>query len=140
MRIAIFLAALVICSNALAHVHKDETSSKSFKQAVFIVSPLDGATVSKEFKVVFGITGMTVSPAGIEKANSGHHHLLIDGKKLPDLSKPLGGDVRHFGAGQTETILVLEPGEHSLQLILADHMHLPHQPPVVSKKITITVK
>lgn len=107
---------------------------------VYIVSPKNGENVSKTFSVVFGIQGMKISPAGIEKANTGHHHLLVDGAQLPDLTKPLGKSVTHFGGGQTETKLTLEPGIHTLQLILADYKHLPHVPAVISKKITITVE
>ncbi len=105
----------------------------------YIVSPVDGATVPSTFTVVFGLSGMGVAPAGTDKANTGHHHLVIDGE-LPDMSMPLGKDVKHFGGGQTETTLTLEPGTHTLQLVLGDMAHKPHNPPVVSEKITITVE
>ncbi|RMH15863.1 MAG: DUF4399 domain-containing protein [Gammaproteobacteria bacterium] len=109
---------------------------------VFIVSPKDGATVKSPFEVKFGISGMTVAPAGVKKPNTGHHHLLIDMDKLPDLTKPLpkSKQLIHFGKGQTSTKLTLKPGKHTLQLLLADYRHLPHKPAVFSKKITITVK
>lgn len=107
--------------------------------SVYIISPQDDATVTSPVVVQFGLKGMGVSPAGVEKANTGHHHLLIDAD-LPDLTKPLGAEVKHFGGGQTETSLELSPGKHTLQLILADYKHQPHSPAVVSKKITITVK
>jgi hypothetical protein len=107
---------------------------------VYIVSPENGATVERTFTVVFGLSGMGVAPAGIERENTGHHHLLID-KDIPaDLSQPLGGDVMHFGLGQTEATLTLEPGTHTLQLVLGDHLHIPHNPPVVSEKVTVTVR
>ena len=83
---------------------------------------------------------MGIAPAGTDRDNTGHHHLLVDAKELPDLTKPLGKDVKHFGGGQTETTLTLEPGTHTLQLILGDMTHTPHNPPVVSEKVTITVK
>jgi len=114
-------------------------ANEQVKAEVYIISPQDGAVVSSPVTVVFGLKGMGVSPAGLEKAHTGHHHLLIDAP-LPDLSKPLGKEVKHFGGGQTQTTLELAPGEHSLQLILADFKHQPHNPAVVSKKITITVK
>ncbi|MBE9397387.1 DUF4399 domain-containing protein [Pontibacterium sp. N1Y112] len=106
----------------------------------YIVSPSNGETVSTTFTVIFGLKGMGVSPAGIEKENTGHHHLLIDMESLPPLDQPLGAEVKHFGGGQTETTLTLSPGKHTLQLILGDHLHKPHNPPVVSDPITIEVK
>lgn len=108
--------------------------------AVYIVSPSDGATVPTTFRVHFGLRGMGVAPAGTDKANTGHHHLLVDGKMMPAMSQPLGQEVIHFGGGQTETELTLEPGQHTLQLILGDKGHVPHDPPVVSEVVTITVK
>ena len=108
--------------------------------SVYIVSPSHGATVEQTFTVVFGLRGMGVAPAGIDKENTGHHHLLIDSDELPPMNLPMGNQVKHFGGGQTEITLTLEPGEHSLQLILGDKLHIPHDPPVVSEQITITVK
>lgn len=107
-----------------------------------IVSPADGATVTSPVTVVFGLTGMGVAPAGVEHANTGHHHLLVDVDALPDLDKPIPADANHihFGGGQTEVKLELKPGTHSLQLLLGDHYHIPHNPPVLSEKITITVE
>lgn len=107
---------------------------------VYIVSPADGDTVEQTFKVVFGLSGMGVAPAGIQMQNTGHHHLLIDKDPLPDLTQALGADVMHFGLGQTEATVTLEPGTHTLQLVLGDHLHVPHNPPVMSEKITITVR
>ncbi|MCO4759826.1 MAG: DUF4399 domain-containing protein, partial [Oceanospirillaceae bacterium] len=89
---------------------------------------------------IFGLKGMGVSPAGVKKENTGHHHLLVDMESLPPLDQPLGAEVKHFGGGQTETTLTLPPGQHTLQLILGDHLHTPHNPPVVSDPITIEVK
>ncbi len=107
---------------------------------VYIVSPANGETVSQTFKIVFGLSGMGVAPAGVSMPNTGHHHLLINKDPLPDLSQALGADVMHFGLGQTEANVTLEPGIHTLQLVLGDHMHVPHNPPVMSEKITITVE
>ena len=89
----------------------------------------------------FGLTSMGVAPAGVTIENTGHHHLIID-SELPPLDKPVPNDDkhRHFGKGQTETTLELKPGKHSLQLLLGDFAHRPHNPPVVSDNITITVK
>ncbi|MDX1565205.1 MAG: DUF4399 domain-containing protein [Phycisphaeraceae bacterium] len=108
----------------------------------YIISPADGATVGKTFTVRFGLKGMGVAPAGINMANTGHHHLLIDMDKLPPMDKPLpaSDNLKHFGGGQTETTLTLEPGKHTLQLIVGNYLHVPHIKPVMSKKITITVK
>jgi hypothetical protein len=85
---------------------------------------------------------MGVAPAGIKYTNTGHHHLLIDVAEPPDVNSPIPSDDnhRHFGNGQTEAAIELEPGEHTLQLILGDHMHIPHDPVVVSKKIKINVE
>lgn len=108
---------------------------------VFIISPANGATVPTTFTVKFGISGIELSPAGIAKANSGHHHLLIDTDPLPDLTKalPATEKIIHFGQAQTETEITLEPGTHTLQLVLGNYLHVPHTTPVISEKITVTV-
>ena len=102
----------------------------------------DGDIVPPAFRVVFSISGMGIAPAGVEIDNTGHHHLLIDVAEMPDLGKPLPAtdNIIHFGKGQSETDLNLSEGQHTLQLVLADYRHIPHEPPVVSEKITITVK
>jgi hypothetical protein len=109
---------------------------------VYFIQPVDGQTLSSPFSVSFGLKGMGVAPAGVKKQNTGHHHLLIDLEQLPDLSKPLPASehVKHFGGGQTEVTLDLLKGEHRLQLLLGDHHHMPHQPPVMSETITVTVE
>jgi hypothetical protein len=109
--------------------------------AVFIISPADGDTVTTPVEVQFGISGMAIAPAGDSLENSGHHHLLVD-TQLAELTQPIPKDSQqiHFGKGQTEAILELEPGTHTLQLILGDSNHIPHIPPVVSNVITITVE
>jgi hypothetical protein len=107
---------------------------------IYIISPVNGETVSQTFVVRFGLKNMGVAPAGTEKPNTGHHHLLIDQAVLPPMDQPMGNAVKHFGAGQTETELTLAPGKHTLQLIFGDASHRPHNSPVISEKIEITVK
>lgn len=116
--------------------------AKAGDAEVYFIQPADGAAVSQEFTVVFGLKNMGVAPAGTERKNTGHHHILIDTDTLPDLTMPLPATdkIKHFGGGQTETKLSLAPGEHTLQLVLGNHVHIPHKKPVISKKITITVK
>jgi hypothetical protein len=108
---------------------------------LYIISPQNGDTVSSPVTVRFGLTGMEVAPAGTATPNTGHHHLIID-SPVPAFDAPLQKDDRHlhFGAGQTEANVVLTPGKHRLQLVLADKDHVPHDPPLVSEPITITVK
>jgi len=109
---------------------------------VYILSPKNGAKVSNPVVVRFGLKGMGVAPAGVKFENTGHHHLLIDTAPPKDMSVPLPAtdNIKHFGKGQTETSLTLTPGKHTLQLLLGDQNHIPHDPPVMSKKITITVE
>lgn len=108
---------------------------------LYIVSPQDGASVASPVTVRFGLRGMGVAPAGVAMADTGHHHLLID-SDLPPFNLPIPADDKHvhFGKGQTEATVTLAPGSHRLQLLLADHLHMPHDPPVVSKPVTIVVK
>lgn len=108
---------------------------------VYFINLKNGDTVSSPVRVQFGLSGMGVAPAGIEKAGTGHHHLLVNVANI-DANAPLPADNhhRHFGAGQTETTLELPPGPHTLQLLLADQNHIPHHPVVLSERITITVK
>lgn len=107
----------------------------------YIISPADGAEITSPFTVRFGLRGMGVAPAGVDQENTGHHHLLIDVDEMPPMATPLPStdNVVHFGGGQTQTELDLPPGEHTLQLVLGDHLHIPHDPPVVSEQITVTV-
>ena len=109
--------------------------------SVYIVTPANGEEVSSPVKIVFGLSGMGVAPAGMDKTNTGHHHLLVD-TPLPDLATPIPStdNYRHFGGGQTETVIELAPGKHTLQLLFADYTHTAHTPPVISEQITITVK
>jgi hypothetical protein len=136
-----FLFALVLSTSLLLEAAEARTPAPKGAQ-VYIISPANGDTVSNPVTVKFGLKGMGVAPAGIEKADTGHHHLLIDVVETPAFDKPLPADSqhKHFGGGQTETAIDLPPGEHSLQLIMGDQNHIPHDPPVMSEKITITVK
>ncbi len=108
---------------------------------LYIISPKDGETVTSPVTVRFGLRGMGIAPAGVAFENTGHHHLLID-SELPALDRPIPADANHvhFGKGQTEAVITLTPGRHRLQLLLADHLHIPHDPPVTSKPVTITVQ
>lgn len=109
---------------------------------VYIISPQNGATVPQTFTVRFGLKGMGVAPAGVARDKTGHHHLLVDVKELPPAGQPIPNDKQHihFGGGQTETTLTLPPGTHTLQLDLGDANHIPFDPPVVSKVVTVHVK
>ncbi len=109
---------------------------------LYIISPTPGEVVSSPVTVRFGLKGMGVAPAGVDRAKTGHHHLLIDLADLPALDKPLPADAhhKHFGGGQTEVSVELSPGKHTLQLIMGDKNHIPHDPPVISEKITIVIK
>lgn len=134
------LGAFLVCA-ASAAVHAERTPAPAGAE-VYIVSPKDGAKIKGPVTVVFGLKGMGIAPAGIKFDNSGHHHLLIDADLPADLSQPLAANEHsvHFGKGQTETTLTLAPGKHTLQLVLGDALHIPHDPAIVSKKITITVE
>lgn len=109
--------------------------------SVFFIMPADRTTVSNPIGVEFGIAGMDVVKAGDNQPHSGHHHLLID-TGLPDLGLPIPADEHHvhFGDGSSSTEITLPPGEHTLQMLLGDHLHIPHNPPLVSEQITITVE
>ena len=109
--------------------------------SVRIISPADGEDLDSPVTVVFGLAGMGVAPAGVENTGTGHHHLIIDAP-LPPMGQaiPSNDHFRHFGGGQTQVTLELEPGEHTLQLLLGDYMHNPHEPPIYSQVIKIRVR
>ena len=111
------------------------------KARVYFISPSDGQVIKGPVTVRFGLENMGVAPAGTAGEGLGHHHLIVD-SPLPPLDQPLPKDDKHlhFGKGQTETVLTLAPGKHTLQLVLGDANHIPHQPAVVSDRITITVR
>lgn len=114
----------------------------SSENKLYFIEPKDGATVNGPVKIVFGLSGMGVAPAGIDFPNTGHHHLLVDLENLPDLSKPIPANKNHihFGKGQTEILIDLPEGERSLQLLLGNYLHVPHKKPVISDKIYINVE
>lgn len=137
-RISLFAALLFACVFVSA---QERTPSPAGAEAYF-VGLKDGAKVKSPLTIHFGLKGMGIAPAGIKFDNTGHHHLLVDTDLPTDLSQALPAvenKIIHFGKGQTETTLTLAPGKHTLQLVLGDATHTPHNPPVVSKKITITV-
>jgi len=137
IRIVILTFSILFSGTGLA----GGPTSSADDASVYIISPADGDTVSSPLRVVFGLRGMGVAPAGTDKANTGHHHLIID-TDLPAANAPVPADAKHihFGGGQTEVEVELTPGTHTLQLLLGDQNHIPHNPPVYSEKITITVK
>lgn len=137
MRTLFIVALMAGASLALAQ----ERTPSPPGAAAYIISPKDGARVHAPVLVQFGLKGMGIAPAGVKSDNTGHHHLLIDTEAPSDLSAalPANEKIVHFGKGQTETTLNLAPGKHTLQLLLGDMNHVPHDPPVLSKKITITV-
>ena len=133
-RTILLIAVMLLTLPAFATTGEDAT--------LYFITPQDGDVISGEITIQFGLRGMGVAPAGVEKDKTGHHHLLVDVDTLPAMDAPLpkSDHVRHFGGGQTETSLSLPPGTHTLQLLLGNYAHVPHNPPVMSEKITITVK
>lgn len=140
-KIAAAMMALGLTSMAIAQESPSPTGAK-----VYFLNLKSGDTVSNPVVVRFGLTGMGVAPAGLQgdaTQGTGHHHLLVNAElKGDDLKNviPMDDNHRHFGKGQTEATLTLPPGEHTLQLVLADWTHIPHVPPVMSERIKITVK
>ncbi len=137
---ATFFASAIAQTPAAAPALPRSVSPAGAK--LYIVSPVDGAKVKSPVKVVFGLSGMGIAPAGIKFDNTGHHHLLIDTDLPKEIGQPLpvSEHVVHFGKGQTEASIELKPGKHTLQLLLGDHLHIPFDPVVASPKITITVE
>ena len=115
-------------------------SSNAFSEKVYFINLQDGDVLKSPFLVQFGLAGKGIAPAGVDVQNTGHHHLLINVDEI-DYSSPIPSTSQHlhFGLGQTETNLDLPPGKHKLQLILGDKQHVPHQPPLASKIIEVTV-
>ena len=127
-----YLLIFVLCSSL----------ASSSEIELYFIEPKDGATVNGPVKIVFGLSGMGVAPAGIDFPNTGHHHLLVDIENLPDLTKPIPANKNHihFGKGQTEVLIDLPKGKRSLQLLLGNYLHVPHKKPVISDKIYIYVE
>ena len=116
-------------------------NSKKGDPEVFFVSPQTNfVSESREVRLVFGIKNFNIAPAGINNVDSGHHHLIINAE-LPNLNRPIPStdNYIHSGKGQTETTIVLNPGKHTLQLLLGDFAHVPHSEPIYSEKITIEI-
>ena len=123
-------------------VSSNDGQHSNKNKRVFFVNLSDGESVISPVTVKFGINGMSIAPAGLDKPMSGHHHLLINIENLPDMTMPIPSDKNHlhFGKGQTETIIELPKGKHSLQLLLGNYMHVPHEVPYLSEKIEIIVE
>ncbi len=142
--IGLFACLTVGTSSVNALVFKRDTATDAESETTAprarIVSPSNGATVSRTFTVEFGLKGMNVAPAGIEYENSGHFHLLIDSSELPPPNQPMSDDYLHFDDGQIAAQIELPPGRHTLQLIMGDHNHVPHDPLVMSERISIRVR
>ncbi len=138
----ISLACAVFLATPTIAIAANLNSPAPTDAKVYIVEPEDGASVPETFTVKFGLSGMELAPAGVDKENTGHHHLLIDRPELPKLnaSLPSTDQIRHFGKAQTETELTLPPGEHTLQLVLGNYLHVPHDNPIISDPITIEVE
>jgi len=136
----LLVPALMVSAVATAQEYRKKAPEGA---EVYIITPQDGATLKSPVVVRFGLKGMGIAPAGMAKEKTGHHHVLIDtDAKDVDLTKPLPASdkIKHFGGGQTEVTLDLTPGTHTVLLVLADENHVPFDPPVMSKKITITIE
>jgi hypothetical protein len=139
--LAMLFVAVASCGTAFAQTQRTGGPTPSAPRAeVYFIDLKDGATVPAKLKIYFGLRNMGVAPAGSDRENSGHHHLLVD-TELPPLDQPIPNDFNHlhFGAGQTETEISLKPGPHTLQLLMGDKDHIPHTPPVMSPLIRVRV-
>jgi hypothetical protein len=136
-----FILICIILS-FVSPVSSNDGQHSNENKRVFFVNLSDGESVTSPVTVRFGINGMSIAPAGVDKPMSGHHHLLINLENLPDMTMPIPSDKNHlhFGKGQTETIIELPKGKHSLQLLLGNYMHVPHEVPYLSEKIEIIVE
>jgi hypothetical protein len=138
LRILLSLGLGLVATVTLAQEHTPAASGTE----VYIIAPRDGAKIHGPVTVRFGLKGMGVAPAGVKFDNTGHHHLLIDtplSEVKLDAPLPVTDKIVHFGKGQTETTMTMAPGKHTLELLFADYQHLSFDPPLHSKKITITV-
>lgn len=139
--LTLLAAAALASSGTLASADGLPRTPAPEGATVYLIGLTDGAKVSSPLVVRFGLAGLGVAPAGTDQPMTGHHHLLID-TELDDPTVPIPSDEhhRHFGGGQTETQIELPPGEHTLQLVVGDHLHIPHDPPIVSERITVIVE
>ena len=136
------LFALTVAALVAAPALAGETPAPEGAE-VYFINVKDGDTITNPVTIKFGLKGMGVAPAGTEKDNTGHHHLIInEAIEGEELNEPIPADDNHvhFGGGQTEVTLDLPAGEHTLQLVLGDWSHIPHNPPVMSERISVTVK
>lgn len=136
---AALIAVLAVAGSSVASAQTPSPNGAK----VYIVNLKDGDTVTSPVLVQFGLSGMGIAPAGVQKPNTGHHHLLIDTKLTAEQMKapmPSDAEHKHFGGGQTEAMITLPKGKHTLQLVLGDWSHVPHTPPVMSRAITVTVQ
>ena len=139
--LCVFVVASVVAEEAAKPAAPQRAKAPAGAQ-VFFAAPADGATVGQDVKVEFGAKNISVAPATNTAPGTGHHHLMIDQKELPPLDAPIPNDAthKHYGKGQTEDTIHLEPGDHTLQLDFADALHMQFDPPIVSQKITVHVK
>ena len=137
-RLLLALGVCLMAALALARIRMAPPAGAE----VYFIAPQNGAKLHSPVTIKFGLKGMGIAPAGIKFDNTGHHHLLVDtdvGELKLDAPMPATDKIVHFGKGQTETTLTLAPGKHTLQLVFADYLHQSFDPPLTSKKITITV-
>ena len=134
-RIWILVILVTLNSIVLAQSESKENSR------VFFIQPHNNAILQNPIEIKFGLENMNLVAAGVDKPFSGHHHLLINVDQIPNLNLPIPADSNHlhFGGGQSNTTLELPPGKYTLQLLFADHHHIPHSPPIISDKISITI-
>ena len=136
------LLAFSVCLMAAFAVAADRLPPSAGAE-VYFIAPQNGAKLHSPVTIKFGLKGMGIAPAGVKFDNTGHHHLLVDtdlGEVKLDAPMPATDKIVHFGKGQTETTLTLAPGKHTLQLVFADYLHQSFDPPLTSKKITVTVE
>ena len=141
MKRLLLLMSMQLCLGV--SISADDYLASSENAQVYFISPQDGATVGQAFSVKFGLKGMGVAPAGTMRKHTGHHHLLIN-MDINDIdmkqSLPATEQIKHFGGGQTETVIELTPGTYTLQLLLGNYAHVPHDKPVLSDQITVRVE
>lgn len=139
--LTILVAAAACSPQGAANPNMAPTPFAETGPRVYIANLTDGETVSSPVRVMFGLSGYGVAPSGVDKPNTGHHHLFIDATEVT-AGAPIPSDEHHvhFGGGQTETVVNLDPGEHTLMLVLADRNHVPFDPSIQSEPITITVR
>ena len=137
-RIWLGAVAVFVAAAALAQIVSKPAPEGAL---AYIISPAAGARLTSPVTVRFGLRSLGVAPAGIDRVGTGHHHLLVDLATLPPTGQPIVADASHlhFGAGQTEASIELEAGRHTLQMMVGDYLHVPHDPPIVSARIEIVV-